>query len=122
MNERDTGKPSRTDWARVDAMTDEDIDYSDIPATSEEELQRAQLRMPEDHGTVTLKLDPGVLSWFQSSKTKTVSRPVALIRFSVQRVTSPSLVNRSCCLLGSALSGMPHTVSSRATHSPSTSE
>ncbi len=66
MSEQDTGKPSRTDWARVDAMTDEDIDYSDIPPTSEEEFQRARLRMPESPGTVVLKLDPDVLAWFQS--------------------------------------------------------
>jgi hypothetical protein len=57
MSKRDTGKPSRTDWARVDAMTDEDIDYSDIPASSDEELRRARLRIPENHGTVTRVLE-----------------------------------------------------------------
>ena len=60
MSERDSGKPSRTDWARVDAMADEDIDYSDVPATSEEEFQRAELRMPEGQGAVVLNLDPDV--------------------------------------------------------------
>lgn len=27
---------SQTDWDRVDALTDETIDYSDIPATDQE--------------------------------------------------------------------------------------
>ncbi len=80
MSERDTGKLSRTDWARVDTMTDEDIDYSDIPATSEEEFQRAQLRTPEGHGTVVLKLDPDVLAWFQSTGESYKARINSLLR------------------------------------------
>ncbi len=27
------GMPNKTDWARVNAMTDDEIDYSDNPAT-----------------------------------------------------------------------------------------
>ncbi|WP_375509420.1 hypothetical protein [uncultured Nostoc sp.] len=40
---------SRTDWARVDAMSDEDIDTSDIPPLSEEFFAKAQLRMPKSY-------------------------------------------------------------------------
>lgn len=38
---------SKTDWARIDAMSDEDIDTSDIPPLSEEFFAKAQLRMPK---------------------------------------------------------------------------
>jgi hypothetical protein len=37
---------SRTDWARIDAMTDEDIDTSDIPPLTDEFFSKAKLRMP----------------------------------------------------------------------------
>lgn len=36
---------SRTDWDRIDAMSDEDIDTSDIPPLSDEFFAKAQLRM-----------------------------------------------------------------------------
>jgi len=37
---------SRTDWSRIDAMSDEDIDTSDIPPLDDEFFSRAELRMP----------------------------------------------------------------------------
>lgn len=37
---------SRTDWERIDAMTDDDIDTSDIPPLTEEELARSWWRLP----------------------------------------------------------------------------
>ncbi len=36
MNNENTLKESQTDWARLDAMTDEDIDLSDCPEITEE--------------------------------------------------------------------------------------
>jgi hypothetical protein len=33
--------PSRTDWERIRNMKDEDIDYSDIPETTDEWFTRA---------------------------------------------------------------------------------
>ena len=66
MSENATRGSSRTDWARVDAMTDEDIDFSDNPPATEEELARAQLRMPASRTSVTLELDTDVLAWYQT--------------------------------------------------------
>jgi hypothetical protein len=37
---------SRTDWARIDAMTDKDINTSDIPPLTDEFFSKAKLRMP----------------------------------------------------------------------------
>jgi hypothetical protein len=36
---------SKTDWARIDAMTDDDIDTSDIPPLDEAFFAKAKLRM-----------------------------------------------------------------------------
>ena len=57
---------SKTDWARIDAMTDEDIDTSDIPPLTEEFFANATLRIPQSSVTVTLPIDAETLAWFQT--------------------------------------------------------
>lgn len=47
---------SKTDWARVDAMTEEDIDTSDIPPLSDEFFATATLRLPSKF-TVSICVD-----------------------------------------------------------------
>jgi uncharacterized protein (DUF4415 family) len=59
--------PSKTDWARIDAMSDDDIDTSDIPALTDEFFAKATLRMPSaGSATVAIRMDPETLLWFQS--------------------------------------------------------
>jgi len=43
MTKKNTLKKSETDWARIDAMTDEDIDFSDIPPITEEMWKKGML-------------------------------------------------------------------------------
>ncbi|MEA5624738.1 hypothetical protein [Nostoc sp. UHCC 0251] len=38
-------KASQTDWERIEAMQDEDIDLSDIPEVTEEQMKQALLRV-----------------------------------------------------------------------------
>ena len=57
---------SKTDWARIDAMSDEDIDTSDIPPLSEEFFAKAQLRMPQAPVKVSVQVDPETWAWFQA--------------------------------------------------------
>jgi hypothetical protein len=38
---------SKTDWSKIDAMIDEDIDTSNIPPLSEEFFAKAKLRLPQ---------------------------------------------------------------------------
>jgi uncharacterized protein (DUF4415 family) len=66
MSERNLKKPSETDWARIDSMTDEEIDTSDIPPLDDEFFAAAQWRMPERKTTVTLSVDDDVLKWFEA--------------------------------------------------------
>ncbi len=47
---------SKTDWSRIDAMSDEDIDTSDIPPLSDEFFAKAQLRMPKSPVKVTFHI------------------------------------------------------------------
>ncbi len=65
MNVKNLKKPSETDWARIDAMTDEDIDTSDCPPLDEDFFARAEWRMPEKNRAVTLSVNSEVLKWFE---------------------------------------------------------
>ncbi len=59
---------SRTDWDRIDAMTDDDIDTSEMPPLTEEELARSWWRFPAPVRSVVTELavDEDILDWFQS--------------------------------------------------------
>jgi uncharacterized protein (DUF4415 family) len=66
MNTNDMSKPTKTDLERLDAMTDEMIDTSDIPPLTEEFFATAQWRMPKPTVTVTVEIEPEVLEWFKA--------------------------------------------------------
>jgi uncharacterized protein (DUF4415 family) len=66
MNNKDLKTTSQTDWAALAAMTDEDIDYSDIPPLTEEFFEKATLRIPATQARQLIQLDPDVLQWFQA--------------------------------------------------------
>ena len=51
---------SKTDWSRIDAMTDEDIDISDIPPLDEDFFARATLQIPSST-TATLAIEAFVV-------------------------------------------------------------
>ncbi len=62
MNKMD--EAPETDWARVDAMRDEDIDTSDIPPITAEMYARSFRRHPSPV-KITLALDPKTVDWFE---------------------------------------------------------
>jgi uncharacterized protein (DUF4415 family) len=57
-------KRSMTDWKRIDAMRDEDIDFSDIPKLGPGFFANAIL-WPGPKEQITLRLDPDVLKFFR---------------------------------------------------------
>ena len=63
-NGKNTKRRSRTDWKRIDAMRDEDIDFSDIP-----NWVLISSRMPSfwpgPKKQITLRVDPDVLTFFR---------------------------------------------------------
>lgn len=66
MNENDLSSTSRTNWAALDAMSDEDIDYSDIPPLADQFFEQAVLRIPATQARNLVQLDPDVMAWFQA--------------------------------------------------------
>jgi uncharacterized protein (DUF4415 family) len=62
---------SRTDWSRVAALSDAEIDISEVPPLDDAFFARATVRMPNRPMTeVTLHIDPLILRWFQSQSTQ----------------------------------------------------
>lgn len=58
---------SQTDWARVDAMTEEELEASiDHEEEGEFDLSRAQTGLPGFEPPLTIRLDPDVLAWFKA--------------------------------------------------------
>ncbi len=62
---KSTNKHSRTDWKRIDAMSDADIDYSDIPQQGRDFFTNAVF-WPGPKKQITLRLDPDVLKFFRT--------------------------------------------------------
>lgn len=70
MKKKNTLKKSRTDWACLEAMRDEDLDLSDIPKVTPEMFAKGVIRVGLKPVTrksqVTLRLDQDVLTWFKA--------------------------------------------------------
>ena len=73
-----------TDWARLDAMQDEDIDLSDIPEITPEMFARMVVRRglkrPPTKQQITIRLDEDVLQWFREQGNGYQTRINALLR------------------------------------------
>lgn len=80
MSKRYSNRKLKTDWAKIDAMSDDDIDYSDIPEQNENFFRTAVLRMPDTKAVVTLRLDRDVLKWFKNQGRGYQTRINALLR------------------------------------------
>ena len=83
MKKNATSKKSGTDFKRLDAMTDADIDLSDIPEISPEMFAKGVLRRglkPIVKRQLTLRLDSDVIDWFRSQGGGYQTRMNALLR------------------------------------------
>lgn len=70
MKKKNTSHKSRTDWDRLDKLSDNDIDFSDSPEVTPEMFAKAVLRKGLKPVTrksqVTLRIDADVLTWFKN--------------------------------------------------------
>ncbi|HMS85046.1 MAG TPA: BrnA antitoxin family protein [Nitrospira sp.] len=80
MKKPTTKKRSRTNWARIDALNNSEIDTSDIPEQSKAFFKRVILRLPERKTAVTIRLDRQVLEWFKTKGPGYQTRINALLR------------------------------------------
>ena len=70
MSNEPISSNSQTDWQRLDAMTEEDIDLSDCPEITPELFAKAVVQrglpVSTNKAQVTLRIDRDVLEWFKS--------------------------------------------------------
>ena len=65
---------------KLRAMTDEDIDYSDIPELDENFFKEARVVVPPGKKQLTLRLDADVLEWMKAQGKGYQSRINAVLR------------------------------------------
>ena len=83
MKQTTTMTKSQTDWTRLDAMQDEDIDFSDIPEVTPEMFAKAIVRRglkPRTKSQLTLRLDSDVIDWFKQEGRGWQTQMNALLR------------------------------------------
>jgi len=67
MSEPNMSNFSKTNWAKVDALTDETIDTSEVSPLGKDFFAKATLRTPSALVPVTLQVDSEVLEWFRNT-------------------------------------------------------
>ena len=65
MNEKDISTLLETDWERLDRMTDDDIDYSDIPPLGDTFFTQARVYIPPIQRANSVELDDDIMAWFR---------------------------------------------------------
>ncbi len=76
-------KSIKSDLARIDALKDEDIDYSEIPdlgTLGEEFWNQAVVQRAEPKVQVTIRVDREVLDWFKAQGKGYQTRINAVLR------------------------------------------
>ena len=84
MKKKSTSKKSETDWKRINALKDEDIDFSDIPEITPEMFANAVVRrnfkpIPRKK-QLTLRVDSDVVDWYKNQGRGYQTRINSLLR------------------------------------------
>ena len=84
MKKSGTSRKSQTDWARVDTLKDEQIDFSEIPEIAPEMFARGVVRRglkpAPRKAQITLRVDSDVLEWFKKRGRGYQTKVNALLR------------------------------------------
>jgi uncharacterized protein (DUF4415 family) len=79
-------KPGNTDWARVDALTDEEIeraiaeDPDAAPLADEEWFRTAEISIPATKVATSIRVDGDVIEWFKTQGRGWQTRMNAVLR------------------------------------------
>ncbi len=90
MKKSTTSRKSRTDWKRVDALKNGEIDLSDTPELTPEMFARAVVRRglkpaPRKE-QLTIRIDSDVLEWYKKQGRGYQTRINALLRAYMQEL------------------------------------
>jgi len=87
MKKSNTLTKSGSDWTRVDAMADSEIDLTDIPEITPAQFAKAVVRRglkPVKKRQLTLRLDDDVVEWFKQQGRGYQTQMNALLRAYVE--------------------------------------
>lgn len=92
MKEHDTGRrplKGKTDWERIDALTDEEIDAAvasdpDAELLDEDFWERARVVYPNSKKAISFRVDRDILDWFRKSGRGYQTRMNAVLRAYVE--------------------------------------
>jgi uncharacterized protein (DUF4415 family) len=84
MNENVMNNTSKTNWDKVDALTEAEIDTSDIPPLSEEFFTKSRWWKPMSSLDVIVQIDPTTLAWFQAQGDDYEQKMAAALRIYAQ--------------------------------------
>lgn len=62
---KENKKPTKTDLSEIDKLSDQDIDYSDIPELDESFFREAKLVKPQTKESLTVRYDKEVVDFFK---------------------------------------------------------
>jgi len=75
---------SRTNWEALESMSDEDIDYSDIPPLTEDFFAEATLRIPASKANNFIELESDILQWLHDKNQQPKKFVNAVLRQYIQ--------------------------------------
>jgi uncharacterized protein (DUF4415 family) len=68
MREKQSRLSDKTNYKRLETMSDKDIDYSDIPETNKTLWSKAKIVDPGKKQPISFRVDNDVLTWFKSQQ------------------------------------------------------
>lgn len=71
---------SKTNWDKIDSMTEDEIDTSDIPPLTEDFFNKSRWWKPVEPLNVLVHVDADTLSWFQAQGDDYETRMTAALR------------------------------------------
>jgi uncharacterized protein (DUF4415 family) len=71
---------SNTNWDKIDSMTEDEIDTSDIPPLTEDFFSKSRWWKPVEPLNVLVHVDHDTLSWFQAQGDDYEARMTAALR------------------------------------------
>lgn len=83
MNEQTISNKSETDWQRIDAIPDEDIDLSECPEVTKDMFASAVVRRrlePLETQAPFIQIDSDVFEWFKKTEEAYQSKINSLLR------------------------------------------
>ncbi|WP_218653122.1 BrnA antitoxin family protein [Nostoc sp. TCL26-01] len=75
---------SKTNWEKLDSLSEEEIDTSDIPPLTEEFFSKSRWWKPVPSLSVLVKINPQTLAWFKSQGEDYQQKMAAALRIYAQ--------------------------------------